>query len=149
MNRIRGDLSNFGFLIMPAPRVQALCYIPRIELGFEVAFMIDTGASGTCLNGGYALGLQRYMRKDPLQYSLGIGGRCGYYKEQAVLVFTDIIGQRWARQLEICIQQIRKCLWRKPNPVILLTPCLLGRDILSEWEFQYNHQKQHVELIVP
>lgn len=148
MRRISGDLSTFnGLLIMPAPRVQVLCYIPRLDLGFEVDFLIDTGACGTCLNGGYALWLQHYMRKETLYSSAGIGGKCAYYSEKATLVFTDTTGQSLARQVELGVQRIRRCLWRRPSPLVLRTPCLLGRDIISEWELQYDHQKEHVELI--
>jgi len=149
MRRIRGDLSDFGILETPAPRVQVLCYMPRLGLSFEVDFMIDTGASGTCLNGSYAFGLQRYMRKNPLHSTAGIGGQCGYYSEEVILVFTDTTGQPLAHQLELSIQRIRRCLFKRPSYLILLTPCLLGRDILSEWEFRYDHQKGHVALIVP
>lgn len=146
MSRIRGDLSTFGGLItIPAPRVQVFCHIPRLAIGFQVDFMIDSGACGTCLNGGYALGLQRHMRGNSLYTSMGIGGQCSYYKEQAVLVFTDTSGQQLARQVELGVQQIQQI----PNPQILRTPCLLGRDILSEFEFRYDHQNGHVELIVP
>ena len=74
MRRIKGDLSNFNILMTPAPRVQVSCFIPRLNLSTEVDFMVDTGASGTCLNGGYALGLQRYMREETLHSSTGIGG---------------------------------------------------------------------------
>lgn len=149
MRRIRGDLSTFSGLITPAPRVQVLCYMPRLNLSFQVAFLIDTGACGTCLNGGDALGLQRYMRKETLHSSAGIGGKCGYYGEAAILVFTDTTGQPLARQLKLSVQQIRRCLWRRPGPLVLRTPCLLGRDLISEWEFQYDHKKRRVELIVP
>jgi len=145
MRRIRGDLSDFSILVTPAPRVQVLCYMPRLNLGFEVDFMIDTGASGTCLNGGYALGLQHRMRENTLEYSTGIGGWCGYYREKAVLVFTDATEQQLARQVELGIQQIQQ----RPDPQLLRTPCLLGRDILSEWEFRYDHKNRHVELIAP
>jgi len=149
MRRIKGDLSNFGILLTPAPRVQVLCYIPRLNLSAEVDFMIDTGASGTCLNGGYALGLQRYMRKETLRTSTGIGGQCGYYTETALLVFTDTTGQPLDFELELSIQRIRRFLWIRPSHLTLLTPCLLGRDVLSEWELRYNHQKEDITLIAP
>ena len=149
MKRIKGDLSNFGILRIPAPRVQVFCYIPRLDLSTEVDFLIDTGATGTCLNGGYALGLQRYMRKETLRSSSGIGGQCGYYTETAVLVFFDTTGKPVDCEVELSIQRIRQFLWRKPSPLTLLTPCLLGHDILSKWGFQYNHRKKDVTLIVP
>ncbi len=149
MRVIKGDLSNFNILLKPAPRVQVSCYIPRLKLGMEVDFMIDTGASGTCLNGGYALGLQSYMSKETLHSSVGIGGRCGYYNERAVLVFTDTKGQLLDVRVNLGIQRIRRFLWMKPKPIMLRTPCLLGRDVLSKWELQYNHKKKDVRLIVP
>lgn len=146
MRKIGCDLSNFGVLNIPAPRVQVYCYIPRLNLGRLVDFMIDTGASSTCLNGIYALGLQNYMRKDTLKPSTGIGGKCGYYTENAELVFTDKKGQQIGFPLALGIQRIRRFLWIKPN---LRIPCLLGRDILSKWEFRYNHQKADIILIIP
>lgn len=149
MHIIKCDLSDFGVLRMPAPRVQALCYIRRLKLSTEVDFMIDTGACETCLNGGYAIGLQRYMLKETIENSAGIGGKCGYYKETALLVFTDTTGQPVEYKLELGIQQIRRCLLKKPNHVALRTPCLLGRDVLSKWELIYNHQKEDITLIAP
>jgi len=134
---------------MPAPAVQAYCFIPRINLGTNVEFMVDTGASATCLNGNYAFGLQGHMRKDTLSPSTGIGGQCGYYEEDAVLVFTDTKGQELSFPLELSIQRIRRCLWRQPKSYILQTPCLLGRDLFSKWELRYNHRGKNITLIAP
>jgi hypothetical protein len=147
MRIIKGALSTFGILETPAPWVQVSCYIPRINLSTEVDFLIDTGACESCLNGSVALGIQPHMRKSTLQSSTGIGGKCGYYKETAILIFTDTAGRPVDRQIELGVQRINRCLWKKPN--ILLTPCLLGRDILLPWELQYNHRKHQVDLIVP
>ena len=150
MKEIKCDLGTFSILKVPAPRVQVLCFIPRINLNAEVEFLIDTGASGTCLNGGYAYGLQRYMRKETLETSAGIGRKCGYYSETAVLVFTDTAGKTVDYELELGIQCIRRrFLWRRPSTLTMRTPCLLGRDVLSEWELRYNHQKVDIALIVP
>ena len=134
---------------MPAPRVQASCYFPRLNLNRQIDFMIDTGASSTCLNGIYAWGLRKYMRKSTLSPSAGIGGVCGYYKEDGVLIFTDNTGKEVPLELPLAIQRIRCWLWRRPSLAILRTPCLLGRDILSKWELRYNHQKEDITLIVP
>lgn len=112
-------------------------------------FLIDTGACGTCLNGGPALGLQRYMIRETLRHTTGIGGKCGYYGETAILVFTDTKGQPIGREVELGIQRIRRFLWFRPSTLTMRTPSLLGRDILSEWELRYNHQKQDITLIVP
>lgn len=111
--------------------------------------MIDTGASSTCLNGIYALGLQSYMRKDTVKPSTGIGGKCGYYTEDAALVFTDNKGKPIGFPLSLGIQRIRRFLWIKPSPLKLRIPCLLGRDVLSKWALQYNHRKGDITLIAP
>lgn len=158
MRTIKGDLSDFGGLQTPAPRVQVFCYIPNINLGTEVDFMIDTGADGTCLNGGYAKGFERYMKKETLSSHSGIGGRCGYYKETAILIFTDTEGELLGFELELSIQRIprryiqrigRRWLFFQPDLLALQTPCLLGRDVLLKWELLYNHQNQDVRLIAP
>lgn len=150
MRKIKCDLSDFGFSRMtPAPRVQAHCYFPSLNLGRPVDFMIDTGASSTCLNGVYAWGLRKYMRKSTLAPSTGIGGVCGYYREKGVLVFTDSNGQEVPFELTLSIQKIRCWLWMKPSLLTLRTPCLLGRDILSKWELRYNHRGKDIILIIP
>lgn len=149
MRRIKCDLSDFGVQMRPAPRVQAYCYVPRINLGRDIDFMIDTGASNTCLNGLYVLGLQRYMRKDTISASTGIGGKCGYYTEDAILVFTDTKGQTVGFKLKLGIQRIRQFLWIKPRRTTLRLPCLLGRDVLAKWELRYNHRKKDITLIIP
>ena len=81
MRTIKCEISDYGFVSMtPGPRVQAFCYFPSLNLGRPVDFMIDTGASSTCLNGIYAWGLRSHLKKQTTIRSLGIGGSCGYYK---------------------------------------------------------------------
>jgi hypothetical protein len=135
--------------MIPAPAVQVSYYIRRINIIRQAIFMIDTGASGTCLHGFYAWELQNHMRRNTLDIARGIGGNCPYYGEGVLLVFTDENNQpitRWLRRLDI--QKISQDDVRIDGDVLRL-PCLLGRDILNEWEFKYNAAQGNVTILVP
>lgn len=130
----------------PAPAVQAYCYIPRIDHREWVDFLIDTGASETCLNGIYAFGLQSYMRRGTLRQSYGIG-TCSYYHEQMVLMFRVRSGHPSVITLRAGIQRITTEHLNDPD--MLPLPCLLGRDILNKWTFHYRPSEGKVSLLVP
>ena len=149
MKKVVCRLSNFGFTMMrPAPAVQVHCYIPRIKHGEWVDFLIDTGASETCLNGVYALSLQRNMRPETLEPSLGIGGSCQYFHESTILVFRQEGKQYLAKPVRrLGIQQILWEYLRIPN--FLDCPSLLGRDILNHCCLNYFPQGNSVELLFP
>lgn len=134
--------------MMPAPAVQAYCYVPHIKLGTTIDFMIDTGAAGTCIHGSYAYGLREYMRPETLTPIEGIGGSHQYFKERAIIVFTDTRGNPIPQVITLCIQRItnRDLVEHKD---LLRMPCLLGRDILNRWEFKYDARKENITLEVP
>lgn len=129
----------------PAPAVQAYWYIPRLDHGEWVEFLIDTGASATCLNGIYALDLQRHMRPSTLSPSTGIGGSSNYFHEQAMIVFRDDRNDLLSRTITIGIQHIQRRHLR--DPAILYCPCLLGRDILNRCAFVYDISHREVALM--
>lgn len=149
MREVTGRLSTFGFSMMPAPAVQAYCYIRRINHGEWVDFLIDTGASGTCLHGVYAFDLQEHMQSHRIRYSYGIGGMsCGYYHERATLLFRDDKGQPLRRVITLGIQQFTA---EHVNDQQTLTDCLgcpslLGRDILNKCLFTYRTNPAEVTL---
>ncbi len=58
--------------------------------------MIDTGASATCLNGIYALGLEQFKRVTTIRRSTGISGSCDYFYEDALLIFMDMKNRKLA-----------------------------------------------------
>ena len=145
MRRVICRLSTFGFNMMPAPAVQAFCYIPRINHSEWVDFMVDTGASETCLNGIYALDLQSQMRTNTLINSCGIGGDCDYFHERAAIIFSDDRGELLSRVIWIGIQHITSQHLQDSN--IMHVPCLLGRDILNRCQFDYNPTQSNIALI--
>ncbi len=106
MRKVICRSQTFGFETTPAPAVQVYCYIERLGHGEMVDFLIDTGASETCLHGVYAFDLQEHMRIRTLEYYYGIGGiSCAYYHEKATLVFQDDKGQPLSKVIRIGIQQ--------------------------------------------
>jgi len=147
MRRVTCTLSTFGFQMMPAPAVQAYWYMPRLNHGEWALFLIDTGASGTCLNGIYALDLQRYMRPSTLSSSFGIGGTSEYFTERAIIIFRDDRNQLLHRTIQIGIQRIERR--HLSDPHTLYCPCLLGRDLLNVCIFNYNPSKNEVTLMFP
>lgn len=149
MKTITGFLSRFGSRMIPAPAVQVYYYIERLNIIRLVTFMIDTGASGTCLHGFRAWELQRHMRPSTLDPARGVGGSSLYYGERVLLIFTDDNNQLLSRSLNR--MDIQKIL---PSDVaqdrdILRLPSLLGRDILNRWEFRYNASQGNITLLVP
>jgi len=132
----------------PAPAVQAYCYLPRLNRGRKVDFLIDTGAAGTCLHGGYALGLQSYMQENTIGTICGIGGSRPYFQERAILVFTDDKAHPVPCRTALGVQKILPEDIAK-DPDILRMPCVLGRDVLNRWEFRYDVPHGEILLIVP
>jgi len=128
----------------PAPAVQALCYIPRIHHSGWVDFMIDTGASATCLNGVYALCLEQYKRAGTIRSSTGISGSCDYFYEDALLIFMDIRGREVAESIKLGIQCIP--VTNRSDPDWLHCPCLLGRDVINKYAFSYDAQNGRAML---
>lgn len=149
MRKVICKSQTFGFETTPAPAVQAYCYIKRINHSEWVDFLIDTGASGTCLHGIYAFDLQEHMRKRTLKDYYGIGGvSCGYYHEEATLVFRDDRNQPLSRMVRIGIQQFTEEHLKDQDLLeeCLECPSLLGRDILSKCFFVYKTNPEEITL---
>ena len=131
---VKGFLSTFGFRnIRPAPAVQGFVYLSRLGMSRWIEFLVDTGASNTCLHGPVALPLQRRMRPSTLSPSLGIGGVGRYYRESAVLVLVEEDGNLLPYDVDLRIQQIRLADFRRPP-----NPSLLGCDVLEYFDLRVN-----------
>ncbi len=147
MARILGTFSNFGFQMTPAPAVQAYCYIPRLKYGDWVDFLVDTGSSGTCLNGNNATPLQSMVSSNVRNPSQGIG-TCDFYYEKAILVMLDDQKKPYGRNIQLGIQCI-SASDIQTNPLILTTPSLIGRDILFHCGFECRYNPGEVILTFP
>lgn len=150
MNKVIGKLSTFGFEMTPAPSVQAFFYIERLDFGEWVDFLVDTGASGTCLHGPHAFELQEYMRPRTLRYSTGIGGiRVGYYSEKATILLQDDKGQPLFQPIRLAIHQFTDKYVREQELLedCLECPSILGRDVLNRCSFFYQANPEEIALI--
>ena len=149
MRTIKCTFSSFSFKTSaPAPAVQALVFMPRINITLLQTFLIDTGASGTCLHGLHLLRLQNLLDPSSILTSSGIGGHCHYYHERALLVFKDIDGKDFHRATLLGIQKLEpEQLYSQPD--ILRLPPLLGRDILSKCELRCNYPDNEAVLLIP
>ena len=145
MQKVECSTSTFGFEMTPAPSVEALCFIPRIDYGEMIEFLIDTGADSTCLNGIYGLDLQGEMLQDTLDDSaIGVGGPCGYFHEKAIIVFEDTSGELIGKEVVLGVRCIQE--EEVENEDVLATPCLIGRDIINESAFHFEFRIGNVEL---
>ena len=152
MRKVTCKSQTFGFETTPAPAVQAYCYIKRINHGEWVDFLIDTGATRTCLHGIYAFDLQEHMRIKTLEGYYGIGGvSCGYYHERATLIFLDDKGQPLSRVIRIGIQQFTDEHVNDQDTLeeCLECPSLIGRDILNKCLFVYQTKPEEITLTFP
>ncbi len=139
----------FGAQMEPAPAVQAYCYLIRLNTGFWVTFMVDTGAAGTCLHGVPAWRIQRQLRPETSENASGVGGSCLYYGERAILVFLDTdqnTVSRTLNRLDVQAITLRDIVANRGIPSI---PSLLGRDILNRWKLTYDCPNSVMYLTSP
>ena len=62
--------------------------------------------------------------------SVGVGGYCEDFLEEAIVTFRDSDGTLYAFEIEINISS--------PSPDIMAIPSLLGRDIINRWAITYD-----------
>lgn len=74
------------------PFIRGRLVIPRLDVGSEIDFLLDTGADINCIHPGdlRPLGIETRFVPDssPIEAS-GIGGSGRYFEEIAVLQFED------------------------------------------------------------
>ena len=105
MPRINGWYKSRGDF-PSAPTVQAIVYLPRLDVVEKVDFLVDTGADTSVLmpSDVGALGLE-YSDLDEETYNVssGVGGEAGFYQEPAIIYFgqTGVV-QYWTTQIGIC-----------------------------------------------
>ena len=145
MRRVTCSLASFGFEGLPAPAVQAYWYIPRLKRGEWALFLVDTGASGTSINGKRAVALQPFMRPTTIERGIGAGGETpGSYTEWATITLRDDADQLLPLRAKIGVQYIPPT--QITNTSILMVPPLLGRNILRRCVFRYAHSRKEATL---
>ena len=76
---------------------------------------------------------------------IGVGGECGYYHEEAIIVFGDENDNPIGFKLFLGIQYVTNQII--DNEEALSMPNLLGRDIINRGTFHYFPSRVDSELI--
>ncbi len=122
------------------PFVEGLVIIPRLQVNHTVRFLLDTGADFTCLHQDDAedLGIP-FEQLAGRRNSRGIGGRSAYFRELAILSFTDESLARFYRV---------NLLVAEPNRSSVGLPSLLGRNVINHWYMQYDPTNGRLDCTV-
>ena|SRR3972149_346273 len=123
------------------PYIEGRLIFPRLNIRANISFCVDTGADRSLLlpSDGVRLGLD-YAALSGNQESVGVGGLCRNFTEQAALVFTDPGRYLYVYVLSLAI--------RPPGADIMDLPSLLGRDILNQWRMRYDASKNLLAFTV-
>ena len=112
------------------PYFEVRLVIPRLQINKDVVFLMDTGASNTCLHSkdSQLVGIPQSLLRNPAQ-SRGVGGRSLYYQEPAILSFRDG-SQRRLYGVNLLIAE--------PNANDDELPSLLERNVVNHWFMEYD-----------
>lgn len=130
-----------------SPVISAYVVLPRLEIGYEVPFLLDTGATATCISmaSGFDSGIWPTLLPTDVeiieQVSEGVGGQAKsyYVKEPTLLAFEEENENRGRYSLHVeHLPGIR---------VNTGTPRdLLGRDVLHNFDMEYSFRDGEVIL---
>lgn len=128
-----------------APYLEGRLYIPRLGIGGNISFLVDTGADETTLMpaDGMRMNLPYEQLENPAS-RVGLGGLTEIYEHDAVVAFAEpgvaLYGYRI--NLGIVPTELFKDVNASP-------PSLLGRDILRHWQMKStpSTQELHFEVL--
>ena len=120
------------------PRVEGQVWVPRLNVVGWVNFLVDTGATATSLAPNDTRNLRVPVSElfNPVRQQ-GIAGTRTYYREPAVILFSD--GTEWRRfDVELYIAP--------PDLGANYLPSLLGRDVLNTMRMEYDFPAGRLEF---
>ena len=122
------------------PYIRGQLAIPSLGVKGYVTFLIDTGADSTCIHPEDVrrVGIPLERLSDA-RVSTGIGGNSVYFREPAVMSFTD---ERVKRLYVV------ELLIGEPGESSNKLPSLLGRNILNRWRMEYDPAYSKLEFSV-
>ena len=127
----------------PAPFLRGMIYFPRLGIGGLIYFLIDTGSDRTFLPRDHAeeLGIdyQQFVGRRLLGLH-GVSGPSGYYREEALVLFSDDSGRDLMCRLVVGLSATGEggSGWNAPP--------LLGRDFLNLCDLRVNPNQGLVQL---
>ena len=122
------------------PYVVCRLIIPRLRVSRRISFLLDTGADSTSLHPRDArdAGIA-FDQLGNRHSSRGIGGRSSYFREPAILAFSD---GELVRMYEVGL------LIAEPNDTNESLPSLLGRNVINHWRMVYDPSEDRLEFSV-
>ena len=122
------------------PYLNSRLIIPRFRLNQRIEFLIDTGADSTCLHPRDArnAGIP-FNQLGNTRLSRGVGGQSTYFREPAVLMFQD---GNLVRVYQVGL------LIAAPNDSNNALPSLLGRNVINNWQMDYDPSDRRLECTV-
>jgi hypothetical protein len=119
------------------PYLEGRLVLPRLNIAGDVSFLVDTGADTSVLHPADAM----RMRIDFGDLtgdisSVGVGGTCHHFSEEAALVFAERRRVVHFYFIELAIAP--------PDPGMEELPSLLGRDILDRWRMTYSPSNKYL-----
>ncbi len=107
-------------------------FIPRLDRGGAISFLVDTGADCSVLMPADAkrLGVDYAKLGRRRVETFGVGGRSSDYAVDAIvtLIYPGIAAYAWDIELRVMA----------PKRAIAQTPSLLGRDVLNRLRLVYE-----------
>lgn len=137
---IRGYFDRSG-----RPIVSCTVRLPQLGFAGNVDFLVDTGASVTCLHprDGLRLGLPfDELAGDPVNIG-GTTGEYPYFPQPAELNFADS-GRVHGMPVELRIAKPAE----DSSHRIVRIPSLLGRDVLNRWRMDYDPRNNNLDFHV-
>ena len=128
------------FDVRGRPFIWGRLVIPRLRVDHWMYFLMDTGAERTCLHFGDVDRARIPVdRLGGVLQSRGIGGLWAYYREPALLSLDD---QSYTRVYRV------ELLIATQDEAISTLPSLLGRDVINQWNINYDPANATLECLV-
>ncbi len=123
------------------PYVRCEIILPRLDISYQIRFLVDTGAYKTCVHAWDAgrMSIPFDLLQDRRE-SFGIGGSSLYFNENAYLIFNDGNLTR--------VYRVELLIAEPGGNVAEGFPSLLGRDLLHNWEMTYSPMRDRLEFEV-
>jgi hypothetical protein len=120
------------------PYLEALVFLPRLNLTGGVSFLVDTGADQTVLmpTDSMRMGIN-YGSLLPAHVLSGIGGTCKSFKESALIMFSD------ESNAQLVVYAI-EILIAKRKAAHLRCASLLGRNVLHRLRMTYDFRQKKI-----
>jgi len=132
----------YGEVSFGRPFITGFIVLPRLMLGDEISFLVDTGADRTVIQPRDAVKLgiehQRTFAGAPVVVSRGIGGNAEEYVEPGLVLFRHN-DEKWDHLLVLLY-------FAKPTPENASDPSILGRDVISYYRLVFEQRAGLVTL---